>query len=70
MVAVPGQQIATVSRKLIKNPIKCVNVVSSKQTAPAWHSCHTGWRHTIKNNMQLNVGLKEIIHEILHVVFV
>lgn len=48
MVAVPGQQIATVSRKLIQNAVKRVNVVSSEQTASARHTRHTGWTHTIK----------------------
>ena len=41
MVAVASQQVAAVSRKLVQNPIKGMNVVSTKQTASP---CHASWK--------------------------
>lgn len=39
VVAVSSQQVAAVSRELVQDPIKCVNVVSPKKTAPFTDTC-------------------------------
>lgn len=47
MLAVSSQQVAAVSGELIQNPVKGVNVVSSKQAASAWRACHQSCPHKL-----------------------
>lgn len=39
VVAVSSEQVAAVPGELVQDPIKCVNVVSPKKTAPLGDAC-------------------------------
>lgn len=56
VLAVSSQQVAAVSRKLVQNPIKGVNVVSSEQAASAGRSSHQSCEISNQNQLiQINV---------------
>lgn len=53
MVAVPSQKVTAISWKLIYNPIKSVNMMSSEKTASPSYACHTSWTQQYPMSMKI-----------------